>query len=464
MGLEFLVRIRRSSIGLGVVASLLGATYSGLAAGGAIGLGVAWSLVNFALLERLVVAITGPDRGTRPAVSRAAVAIAGMTLLFGAGGALLFLMPPLMLLLGFVVPFVVMVLKAASMLLLESRAWKAMVASKWRAAFVVVSVLVLAWWLVPTRVMAPARASGEQTEATSSAEGHGAETDAHATESAAAEHGGGEEDKGPQKFANVITVLVRAFPNAPWAHFLHEFEAPIFAIFIALLICLVAFLATRKAKLIPGPLQNVVEMLVGGLNDFIIGILGEKDGPRFVPFLGTLFIYIWAMNLFGLIPFMDSPTSNLNTTVALAIMVFLYVQWVGLRSLGPIGYVDHLMGSPRDAVSWFLVPLMLPIHVMGELAKPISLACRLFGNIFGEDMLLVAFASLGITVSAFFHLACRHSVPAAVHVPGAADRYAPGVGVHGSQHDLPPPHAAARRARTRRARAWGGGATAHAHS
>ena len=197
---------------------------------------------------------------------------------------------------------------------------------------------------------------------------------------------------------------MRAFPNAPWAHFLHEFEAPIFSLFIALLICLVAFLATRNAQLIPGPLQNVVEMLVGGLNDFIVGILGEKNGKRYVPFLGTLFIYIWVMNLFGLIPFMDSPTSNLNTTFALAIMVFLYAQWVGLRSLGPIGYVDHLMGSPRDVVSWCLVPLMLPIHVMGELAKPISLSCRLFGNIFGEDMLLVAFASLGITVSAFFHL------------------------------------------------------------
>jgi F-type H+-transporting ATPase subunit a len=142
-------------------------------------------------------------------------------------------------------------------------------------------------------------------------------------------------------------------------------------------------------------------MLVGGLNDFITGILGEKHAKRFVPFLGTLFVYIWFMNLIGLIPFMESPTSNLNVTLALAVTVFLYSQWIGLRSLGPIGYVDHLMGSPRNLTGWILMPIMLPIHVLGELAKPISLSCRLFGNVFGEDMLLVAFVSLGITTLAF---------------------------------------------------------------
>src|SRR6185503_7925568 len=67
------------------------------------------------------------------------------------------------------------------------------------------------------------------------------------------------------------------------------------------------------------------------------------------------------------------------------------------------GYMDHLMGSPRSLIGWLLVPLMLPIHVMGELAKPISLSCRLFGNIFGEDMLLVAFVTLGITTVSFAH-------------------------------------------------------------
>ena len=101
---------------------------------------------------------------------------------------------------------------------------------------------------------------------------------------------------------------------------------------------------------------------------------------------------------------MDSPTSSLNVTVALALVVFLFSQWIGLRELGVVGYFDHLMGNPRSLIGWLLVPLMLPIHVMGELAKPISLSCRLFGNIFGEDMLLVAFASLGVMISSLAHV------------------------------------------------------------
>jgi F-type H+-transporting ATPase subunit a len=171
--------------------------------------------------------------------------------------------------------------------------------------------------------------------------------------------------------------------------------------FIALLLVLVAFFASRNPQAIPGGLQNGVELVVEGLTDFITGILGPKHGPRFVPFLGTLFIYILSMNLFGLIPFMHSPTASLNATVALALTVFVYVQFIGFREFGPLGWLDHMLGSPRDAMGWILTPLMLPIHLMGELAKPISLSCRLFGNIFGEDMLLVAFASLGVTMLPF---------------------------------------------------------------
>jgi F-type H+-transporting ATPase subunit a len=202
----------------------------------------------------------------------------------------------------------------------------------------------------------------------------------------------------------VITVLHRAFPNAGWVNFLHHYEVLVFSLLIALLLCLVAWAATRDAQMIPGKLQNVVEMLVEALHDFVVGILGPVHGPRYVPFLGSLFLYILAMNLFGLIPFMESPTSSLNVTVALAVTVFLYSQWIGLRGLGVVGWIDHLAGNPRTLTSWLLVPLMLPIHILGELAKPISLSCRLFGNIFGEDMLLVAFATLGITTVSFLHL------------------------------------------------------------
>jgi F-type H+-transporting ATPase subunit a len=415
MGLEFLTRVRRTSVIVALLSGVVVSTYSGFAAGGALLAGSAWSLVNLFLLQRLVVAITSLDRTSPRRIRDASFAALGTLALFGAGGVLLMLLPPMILLAGFLLPFAVLVLKAASTLLLESRLWKRAMANRWGTALVVASVLVAAWWLVPTRLMTPATASNEATHAESTAvvehgtEGTVAEgvheTAEHGGAPAHAEgeaHGGGHgESKGPQKFANFITVIARAFPDAPWAHFLHEFEVIIFAMLIGFFICLVAYFATRNPKMIPGPLQNVVEMLVGGLNDFITGILGEKHAKRFVPFLGSLFIYIWFMNLAGLIPFMEAPTSSLNITVALALTVFLYSQWIGLRSLGPVGFVDHLMGSPRNLTGWLLVPLMLPIHILGEFAKPISLSCRLFGNIFGEDMLLVAFVSLGITTLAF---------------------------------------------------------------
>ena len=408
MGLEFLVRVRKSSLWAGAVLALLIARYVTPIDGLAVVLGLGWSLVNLFLIERMVVALTAPERRTPSMTKQALMTSAGMAGLFAVGALLLGKLPPQSLLWGFLVPLAVIVLKAGSLLLLGTRGWKRLVGDPRRAAGIVVAIGLAAWAASPLWVGAQEHGAAAPPEslAQHSAGGeHGAATSgAH---EAQAEHGAAQgahgESAGPQKFANVITVISRAFPDAPWAHFLHEFEAVIFSLFVALLIILVAWLATRNAGLIPRPLQNVVEYLVETLNDFIVGILGPKHGPRYVPFLGTLFIYILVMNLFGLIPGMDSPTSSLNVTVALALVVFIYAQSIGLRELGVLGYLDHLAGSPRTPISWGLVPLMLPIHIMGELAKPISLSCRLFGNVFGEDMLLVAFVTLGITTLAFFN-------------------------------------------------------------
>ncbi|HYN63564.1 MAG TPA: F0F1 ATP synthase subunit A [Candidatus Limnocylindrales bacterium] len=407
MGLEFLARVRRSSLWLGGIAALVAATYATPSAGLALAAGAAWSLVNLVLLERLIVALTGPERRTLAATGRVIAALGGLMALFVAGWFLLTRLPAALLMVGFAIPHAVMVLKALSLLLLPTRAWQRVTRSAW-PALVVAVVLAAGWWAVTN--------GWSQSQGAPAAPASG--TDGHAAPATAPDHGrhgsrampapdahsAPTQEAGPEKFANVITVLSRAFPHAAWAHFLHHYEPIIFSLFIALLICLVAMAATRNPKLIPGPLQNGAEMVVESLYNFIIDILGPRYGPRYVPFLGTLFVYILVMNLFGLIPFMDSPTSNLNVTVALAIIVFVYAQYIGFRELGVLGWVDHMAGTPRSPIGWGLVPLMLPIHLMGELAKPISLACRLFGNIFGEDMLLVAFASLGITVLAFANL------------------------------------------------------------
>ena len=209
---------------------------------------------------------------------------------------------------------------------------------------------------------------------------------------------------GPRRFDTVLSLLVRANEGRSWAQVVHRFEPVIFSMLVALLLVLVVAVAMRRPQLLPGRLQNLVEIAVEKVYQQVVDILGPRYGPRYTPFLGSLFVYILAMNLIGIVPLMESPTSSLNVTFALAITVFLYVQYTAVRELGFLGWLGHLAGSPRSAVEWALVPLTFPIHVIGELAKPVSLSCRLFGNIFGEDMLLVGFASLGIGLMGVLHL------------------------------------------------------------
>lgn len=199
---------------------------------------------------------------------------------------------------------------------------------------------------------------------------------------------------------NVITVVLTFLDEGPLKDFLHNWEGMIFSFTIAGLIIIVARAASRNPTMIPGRLQNVVEMVVEGVSNFIIGILGT-DGKRYVPFLGTIFIYILAMNISGVLPLGKSPTASPNTTVALALCVFLYVQYIGVTRNGIVGYLKHLAGSPQSGVEWAFVPIMLPIHILGEIAKPVSLSLRLFGNVTGEDVLLFAFCSLGVTALSF---------------------------------------------------------------
>jgi F-type H+-transporting ATPase subunit a len=433
MPLDYLARVRNVSIALAAIAAIVTATYASSGAGLGVVAGAAWSLVNLALLQMLVVAATTPGITPPITVRRVAWALGGMLALFAAGAWLLFQLPPLALIAGFSTPFAVIVLKAASRMLLDSKAWRTLVRSPWRATAVVAAIGIAAWWLVPSGPLAE-RAGATATEPgalgdsvatapgghgdTTAAGGHGAEGGAGADHGAGGHgaapgtgHGaagdaghGAAKAAAPSKFPNVITLLVDANHDKPWAHTLHVIEPVVFAFFIGILVCVIFFIASRNPKMIPGGLQNGAEFLVESLYQFVGGILGPRHGKRFFPLLGSLFVYIFAMNLFGILPLMDSPTSNLNVTFALGLTVFVYVQYVGIRSLGIVGYVDHLLGQPRNVTGWALAPLMLPIHVLGELAKPISLSCRLFGNIFGEDMLMVGFAMLGIGMLSFANI------------------------------------------------------------
>ncbi len=402
MGLEFLARVRRTALGASVFVALYAAVYASLPAGLGLGAGALWSLIQLWLLERLVVGLTSPLADESSRFRRAAPALAAHLGMLGLGALLLLKLPIAWLAAGFSLPFAVIVLKAASRMLLESAGWKRFIASRWQPALVLAIVIAGAWFAISSVNRADAESTSVAPHATEShaapqeaATGHGA-TESHAT---AGEHGAAEgehAETGPKKFDTVLSILVKLGHGTPWGEFIHTYEIIIFSLFVAFVLAFIAFLATRAPKMIPAPLQNAVEAVVETVYNQIVDILGPKYGPRYVPFLGSLFIYILAMNLFGVVPLMEAPTSNLNVTLALALTVFVYVQFTAIRELGPLGYLDHLAGQPRSAIDWGLVPLLFPIHVLGELAKPVSLSCRLFGNIFGEDMLLVGFATLGI--------------------------------------------------------------------
>jgi F-type H+-transporting ATPase subunit a len=151
-----------------------------------------------------------------------------------------------------------------------------------------------------------------------------------------------------------------------------------------------ASLAVRKRAKIPTGFGNFAEYIVEQLNAFTVGIIGP-GGEKHTPYVGTVFLYILVMNLIGIVPGMHSPTTNLSLTLALGVVTFCYVQAMGIRTNGPLGYLKHFAGP-----IWWLAPLMFTVEVVSECVKPFTLAIRLFGNIFGEDVIIAVVAALGV--------------------------------------------------------------------
>jgi len=193
---------------------------------------------------------------------------------------------------------------------------------------------------------------------------------------------------------DIIRTLAHKFKAVAW---LYPWENVVYSAAIITALSLTAYFAGRKSMMIPGKLQNAVEAVVAGVDDFVCGLLGPK-GRKYTPFLGTLFIYIFFMNLSGLIPFMKPATSSWSTTLALALCVFFYVQYTAVKEHGVLGYLDHLAGKPRGVLAFTIVlpVLMLFLHILAELIRPLSLSLRLRSNVWGDDVLLGVLAGFGI--------------------------------------------------------------------
>ena len=204
------------------------------------------------------------------------------------------------------------------------------------------------------------------------------------------------QEQAAQELPNLITVLEHFFPKSHLVHFLSRWENIVFSLAILGLISFTALRAARRQGFLPRGVQNVWELIVEGVEGFVTGILGPR-GAEHVPYLGTLFIYILLNNWLGMVPLMKSPTSAWSTTIALALITTVYVQWVGIKEHGFINYVKHLAGNPIGILGLVLVPLMLIINLSIEfLAVPLSLSLRLFANISSEDKLLYKFAELNV--------------------------------------------------------------------
>jgi F-type H+-transporting ATPase subunit a len=149
-----------------------------------------------------------------------------------------------------------------------------------------------------------------------------------------------------------------------------------------------ATLGTRAMKPMPGPMQNVAEVATEGFIGFLEQMIGPH-GRQYLPLIGTAGLFILVSNLLPNIPGFQPPTANLNTTVGLALTVFISYNYFGVRRHGWRKYLGHFTGP-----IWWLAPLMFPIEFIGHLARPVSLSIRLFGNIFGEESVIVILLSL----------------------------------------------------------------------
>jgi F-type H+-transporting ATPase subunit a len=154
----------------------------------------------------------------------------------------------------------------------------------------------------------------------------------------------------------------------------------VMAMLVVVLVAAVLIPTSRRLSVdSPGKVQQILEQLITGLEDLIEDVVGHGFGKRFLPFIMGLAIFIFVGNIFGLFYFVQPPTANPNTTFALSITAFLFYNFVGIRDNGLFKYLKHFAGPLP-----LLAPLMVPIEIISHLARILSLALRLFGNIFGE--------------------------------------------------------------------------------
>lgn len=176
--------------------------------------------------------------------------------------------------------------------------------------------------------------------------------------------------------------LVKLFEAVGLGHFARAYPHVIYSWFVMLLLIFFAVLATRKISMIPGKAQNFLEVVISAMEDFMVDVSGE-EGRWFFPLIATVFIYIVVCNLLGLFPGFYPPTASINTTLSCALTVVVFTHYIGIKYHGA-RYIKHFLGP-----IWWLIPIVLPIEIIGHLGRILSLSFRLFGNITGHELVLM---------------------------------------------------------------------------
>jgi len=190
--------------------------------------------------------------------------------------------------------------------------------------------------------------------------------------------------------------LVRAILEPFGVHF--DPAHPVIPNYLVMVMLIVAgvtvlslFVRSRLSVENPGKLQILLEDGLTALLGMMEQWIGPK-GPRYFPLVGTLFVFILLSNYLGLVPGFMAPTSSLNVTLGCALTIWVYYHFQGIKEQGIVNYVKHFMVPP--GAHWSLGIIYFPIEVISHLARVMSLSLRLFGNIFGEELVILIFFSL----------------------------------------------------------------------
>ncbi|MBA3026905.1 MAG: F0F1 ATP synthase subunit A [Sulfurimonas sp.] len=152
---------------------------------------------------------------------------------------------------------------------------------------------------------------------------------------------------------------------------------------------LIVKMAMSNLQLVPRGAQNVMEAYVGGVLKMGTDVMGKENASRYLPLVATIGLFVGIANLIGVIPGFEAPTAFLEMPLTLALVVFVYYNYVGIKEQGVIKYFKHFLGPV-----WWLYWLMFPIEIVSHFSRLVSLSFRLFGNVKGDDMFLMVILML----------------------------------------------------------------------